>query len=161
MRKQLLAAIAIVALLAPAQGEADQIEKRRLRFVAPLACTATCAYWVDILNDLEAPGVKFNECRHPFPRGSYDDVVIEAPQGARLMEFMAWPRVDWDIFVCSKPEKGRNGNTLETGANEATDCQVACIEKIEMPVDPGVSYVLRAYNWSDPAPLRARVRFFG
>ena len=154
-----VAAIGMV-LAVSVPGDARTIKSKRVTFEAPVMCTVICAYWLEGFNsDIRESGVKFHECRWPFPAGAYDDVVVRAPAGADLIQFTASPAVDWDIFICKYPARGGKGKTLDTGANTATECQIACPESATAGVEPGKRYVLRAYNWSDPLPLKGRYRF--
>ncbi len=160
------------------------LKKKNLTFSAN-PCGPACAYWV---NPAYAPDPTTGDpttadpldlidvvippedapCTNPSPEGSYDDVVVRAPLKASLMRFEAWPEVDWDIFICKKTRKGvkhlaTGANTLGDGATTEEDlCAVGigCYERADAPVKGGKRYILRAYNWSDPSDLRARVRFF-
>lgn len=178
MRKLLLGlVIASLAIgTAPVQAGHQLGHATNVTFEAPVPCMVYCAYWLDAANiDLDGDGAEdifFNACKAPFPEGSYDDVVVTAPAGARLLRFEIFPALDYDSFVCSKPASGNNGDLLASGAiavGEACDgvlgpndpSGTGCRELVNVEVSPGKKYVLRAYNWQDLPTVEGRYTFFG
>jgi len=178
MRRLILSAIAaaLVASLSPAQAGHTLGHWTDVSFNAAIPCQVYCAYWLEDANtDLDGDGLEdvfFNACKAPFPDGSYDDVVVTAPAGARLLTFQIFPLLDWDSFVCSKPASGNNGDLLATGANAIGDaCDgilgpgdlsgTGCVETVAVEAIPGRRYVLRAYNWQDLPDLSGRYQFRG
>jgi len=156
---------------------------RETTFTAPIPCSVVCPYWLNDLNtDADADGaedVSFNSCDNPGGMGgslgaapgahqpgvSYADHPAEpAPAGARLLIFEASPTLDWDLFICSEDD---DDEVIICSC--VPDCEVAgipnppvplgCSETVVRGVHEGGSYVLRAYNWSDPLPLQARYCF--
>lgn len=154
-------------------------------FRAPAPCSFVCPYWVNTLNhDVDGDGaeeIAFGACDNPggtggtigavpgaFQRGTiYDDVVVgPAPEGTQLLIFESFPAVDWDTFICST-----DGRELAAGGNhlDPTTCRsplgptdpipTGCMETAITQALPGATYILRAYNWSDPLPLEARYCF--
>lgn len=161
-----LAAVAAFALGAAVPAEAKTIARKSYTVKianAPVPCTGVCAYWVDDLNNSEL-GIRFQACKAPFPQGSYTDIVLRAPDGANHLKIVAYPLIDWDLFLCSKPARGNNGRQLAQGANAATDTDgcsfgaaLGCIEHMSAKVVEGRRYVLRSYNWSDVADMPVKV----
>jgi hypothetical protein len=200
MIKKATVAVLIAGLgltLMPAQAKA--LARKNITFTAEVPCHFVCAYWTNPLfapdpttfdpttDDPEAFADRAADralltahagtpagCTHPTPEGSYDDKVVKAPKKATWLVFEAWPEVDWDIFVCAAPKKGKTGSRyITSGANSAgavggsgddlcsqTADTLGCPEKIQISVKAGRKYVLRAYNWADPSPLRARYSFY-
>jgi hypothetical protein len=100
-------------------------------------------------------------CRAPSPEGSWDEIVVTAT--GTLLTVEVAPRVDWDSFICTKPESGTNGEVLVVGANLIGDeCDntlgssnlvpIGCDEVLQIGTEPGTRYVVRAYNVADPFP---------
>ena len=184
VKKAALAAV-ITALALSSLPANAALKKQNLTFSAT-PCGPACAYWVnpeyapdpttadpttadplDLVDVVIPP--EDAPCTNPSPEGSYDDVVVRAPLKASLLRFEAWPEVDWDIFICQKTKKGMKH--LATGANTIDEesitseedlCAIGigCYERADAAVKGGKRYILRAYNWSDPSDLRARVTFF-
>ena len=59
--------------------------------------------------------------------------------------------------ACPKPSSGNNGRQLASSANYVDECQLGCVETIQIPVKAGRSYVLRAYNFADNEPMPGKV----
>lgn len=99
-------------------------------------------------------------CTQPSPEGSYDDYVVTAPRGSYRMKITYTPTVDWDVYICNKPKSGNNGSLV---ASETVpyleECPASCESYVAATVKPGRRYVIRAYNWSDPSDLIARLKF--
>ena len=161
-----LVAAASFAIGAAIPAEARTIKRKTYTVKianAPVPCTAVCAYWMETANNEEA-GIEFQACTDPFPTGSYTDIVMTAPNDANYLKIVAYPLIDWDLFVCAKPTRGNNGRQLAQGANSATDTDgcsfgaaLGCIERISIKVREHRKYVLRSYNWSDVADMPVKV----
>lgn len=131
-----------------------------------LPCAVACSYWVDN---------GYTPCAHPFPPGSFDDVLTApapgAPGSVTVLEAVIDPAVDWDLFICvgdpptdqACPAGGECSSILgepcdnPLGANHVAP--VACHEDVSIPIAMGERVTLRAYNWSDPLPVSGRYWF--
>jgi hypothetical protein len=104
-------------------------------------------------------------CTEPEPAGSYADVVVKAPAGAKLLVLNYQPSVDWDAFICLKPKSGNNGPMVgrETDATFVIGgaCTANCKSTATAKVKPGVQYVIRGYNFDSPDSLKMKYTFFG
>jgi len=187
MRRCVLVLLASIATTLPsiADTPAEQLNIwREVTFTAPIPCTVVCPYWLDMTNtDVDGNGsedIWFQACGNPsgtadaledapkpIQRGTvYDDVLVgPAPEGAAVLIFDSTPAVDWDTFICSL-----DGEELANGANilgehcggplgPQNPVPTGCRERAVTLAAQGVEYILRAYNWSDPLPLRARYCF--
>lgn len=112
---------------------------------------------------------------------NYDELKVRAPKKADMLVVRAWPEVDWDIAVCRVTPSGKLRfmaySANSTFPEDPTDpigtfndivtapnmlCQgasLSCPEKVGVAVKGGKRYVIRAYNWFDPADLPARYTF--
>jgi hypothetical protein len=170
MRKTFVIGTVIVSLFAfaPSHAKTRTVSKKSIVFNAPVACTTLCAHNLDGLSseftgfagEADPTDTAVSTCGDPFPTGGYADHVVKAPKGANTLVFTIRPQVDWDSYICSVPAKGKKSQVLGSGANTVgADCLHGCVETISIRVRPGRSYILRAYNWSDPAPCPAQYRF--
>ncbi len=171
MRKLFTAAILAGLVVSSAMPQANAATTRILvqtgkhAAVGTVACTFTCPYWLDVLND---GSTGFQACEQPVVAAgvvSHRDTVQGTPKNAagvfaNLVVYVITPEVDWDSFICAKPTSGNNGEMLASGANNVGDpCDgllgpgdptgMGCLERSNIPVAPGDKYVFRAYNWSD------------
>lgn len=134
-------------------------------FKAPVPCHESCPYWLDPPEN----GLERSCLPDPGAPGSFDDVVVTvpAPNGASVPTHLIYyldPALDYDSFLCrAEPAEGE-GYFVASSANFITDeCEpevladrtphaLLCREAIVVAVEPGETYVLRAYNFSD-APV--------
>jgi hypothetical protein len=166
MKKLLLAAtvVALAASLNPASARVLAHGKYTAAWAsAPVPCALACSYWVQPsnqgVNNLSAA------CTEPFPPTSYVDHVVTAPRGARSLMVQISPTVDWDSFICAKPKVGNAGAMLASGGI-SSDCAggvgtPGCVEISVASVKAGKSYIIRTYNFSDPADLPVEYWFKG
>jgi len=150
MRKALMIGIlgaAVVLAPSVAGARASIGSSKGVTFSARVPCGVLCAYQVA---DGVAPS-KIQTCAHPFPAGSYSDVVVTAPRGATGLLFEGRPTGDWDYFVCDGA-RNLSGSSASVGSVGATE--VAFV-----PVRPGHRYTIRGYNFSDVFPSVGSVRF--
>lgn len=168
--------------LQPAQ--AKTIKKKTVTFAWVPPCATVCSYNINLnalpsdpadapsADPLDLLGETANGCTDPGPAGSYVDIIVTAPKGARALTLAAVPTVDWDTFICAKPKAGKTGSKLlAAGVNPAADAESAepgcilgipaCPEKAVAAVKPGIKYVLRAFNYSDPLDLVGTYTFSG
>jgi len=187
MRVWIVAVIGAASMIpATADTPAEQLNIwREVTFTAPIPCSVVCPYWLDVANtDVDGNGeedIAFDACRNPGGMGdrlggtpvvlheqgsTYDDVVVgPRPEDATVVIFDSYPWLEWDTLICSE-----DGQELAYGSDlrGRNDCggplypssvPVACSEHAVTTARAGALYILRAYNWSDPFPLRARYRF--
>jgi hypothetical protein len=157
-RIALLVAVTALALGGQA-ADAKTIKSGRMTFSAAVPCTVVCAYWLahppERIPFVAGDGNPY-ACTEPFPPGSYEDKILRAPKGAKLLRFQAYPVTDWDVAFCTPGNK-----YISFAANTATDCQFGCVETANIKVKAGKRYLIRAYNWSDTDPLPAKYWFYG
>jgi hypothetical protein len=171
MRKALIVLVAAAAALAMAPASAKTFKKATVKLSAT-PCAVACSYWqphasnpsvwAGSLSGNPSDGNKQDAfaCTNPSPAGSYADVVVTAPAGAKLLLANYRPTVDWDVFICLKPKVGNNGPMVgeEDFANTTTPNSPSYAST---KVRPGVKYVIRAYNWVDYDFLKLTYQFFG
>ncbi|HVL32996.1 MAG TPA: hypothetical protein VM600_05380 [Actinomycetota bacterium] len=160
MKRAIVIAVAL-AVMIPAPDARAHLGSHDFVMDVALPCATLCANW-DVP---EAAG--YSPCGNPFPAESYRDVLTEpAPDGGAgwtIMRVAIFPEVDWDLYVCSYPEY----ELLATGANLLAqyackglagrkEVPIGCEEQADVLATPGERYVIRAYNWSDNAPLPGR-----
>jgi hypothetical protein len=168
----LVALLAVVAGLAP--GRAGTIKQGTLTFQASVPrAVALCPYWLNEEDpqatadcaSSQSPAVcktlTSYACTHPRVEGTYDDNILKAPKGAKVLQVTYTPDVDWDLYICKKPASGNNGPFLANEQGVATDCQVGCQATLTAKVKPGRRYVVRGYNFADPGTLTATYKFVG
>lgn len=122
-------------------------------------CGAACPYWTSLNSEAKNE----NACAQQPQSvpGSWTDVPVEVPAAAptgtpvQLVAHTA-PAVDLDMWLCLV-EPGPTGKRyVAHAANLSSDnCPVGpirCEESLSIPVEPGERFILRVYNWADPAP---------
>lgn len=134
-----------------------------LRFSPSEPCHVRCPYW----NQERTNEQKYEDACAPTPasnEGSWDDHRIDVPATINgkvpyALGFTMDPKVDHDVWFC-RVEPDANGKYLVTySANPTTKpCDhgvplVGCSETFQASVEPGKSYIIRVYNWSDPEPV--------
>lgn len=170
MRRLLLAA-AVAAVFVGTQQPlpaAPPPPPTPVKFDGAVPCGTLCAYWTG------PSDAGFKACENPFPAGSWVDIVtppappVPAGKNKVLLLLETFPQVDWDTFICGRLSNGtNNGGELARGVNlVGENCDnllgpenpapIGCEERAMAPVTSGSRYVLRAYNWLDPAPLPGR-----
>jgi hypothetical protein len=176
MMKRGIVGVAFVALtIGFGPTQAGTIKKGTLTFNASVPCAvALCSYWFneeDPTATAACPAgteadacerLSSYACTHPRVEGTYDDKILKAPKGAKLLQLAYTPDVDWDLYICKKPATGNNGTWLASEQVDAlTDCQVGCAATLTAKVKAGQRYVVRGYNFSDPSALKATYKFVG
>lgn len=178
MKKVLfLLAIASMALASPS-AQARTLATKRVTFEAPVPCAIACSYWLPDPadpasfatntvgcsvdgTDSACAALNTPACSNPFPPESFDEIRVKAPKGTTHLKVEGYPAGDWDIAVCTP-----TGKMVLWIANSATDsCDVAgvmgCIESGITKAKAGKSYIIRAYNWLDTAPMPAQYWWYG
>jgi len=170
MRKVLLAlAVLSVMSFAAPSAQATVVKEKSFTAGPAVPCAVACAYW----DGPSAAG--FSPCEYPFPEGSYVDVVTEAapplPSGTKFMalEISISPLVDWDSYICStgapgfqkQLAQGTNilGQNCDSPFGGNQPVPLGCIETASTLVKSGQQYIIRLYNWSDPATVPGKYRF--
>jgi hypothetical protein len=148
----------VVGLLAvqPTAASARTLKSGTMTFQAT-PCAIACSY--NLKDADRTGGQRFDACEAPAPEGSFDDVILKAPTGARILTLTITPEVEWDLFLCSKPTRGNNGKLIAKNLNKFWECPAACPETFSATVSAGRSYVVRAFNVWDPADLPGRYWF--
>jgi len=103
-------------------------------------------------------------CGAPLASWGYDEVRLTAPPGSSVMTVRIDPVVDWDMFVChGAVERAVGANILGEPCDNALAPQnpvpVGCVERAIVPVTPGATYTVRAFNVADPFPVPYEVGF--
>lgn len=136
----------------------------RFTFTPRNPCHVQCPYW----NQQRTREQKNEDACAPdpdAPEGSWEDLRIDVPTtlGNKVpasLTFSMDPKNDHDVWFCRvEPEDGKYLVTY--AANSATEvCDnmlpLGCEERFTAPVQPGKSYVIRVYNWSDVDPVEGQ-----
>lgn len=123
---------------------------------APLPCAFACPYWQNTGAEANA-----EEACAPEPTtvpGSFHDTQVTVPSeiDGRVpthLLFHVAPEIDYDLWICRTVPDAAGKYYLAHGANAVgegcPDVPVACRENAFARIEPGETYILRAYNWSD------------
>lgn len=164
MRRLLL--IAGLVVTSAAQPALSHVGEHNVTFpvAETLPCSVLCSY------NPPASELGFSACENPFPDRTWYDVVTEAaptpPAGRKmLLQFEAFPQIDWDTWICALLSSGsHNGGQIAQGSpflGENCDnflgpdnpVPFGCEEHASAPAEAGKRYVIRGYNFYDPADL--------
>lgn len=127
-----------------------EVGKKKLTWSAGAFCAPLCPYNEPAVTALGTRGCDKEPLTTP---GSWSDLRVKVPAKVAgkvplHMVVVATPTVDWDLFACAV-EKRRYREAGTSGEGACTPA-TNCAERMQFPVKPGQTYVLRAYNWSDP-----------
>jgi hypothetical protein len=157
-------------LFVPSPSDAKTVGRSTVRWSVSTSCEPFCpATTSAVLGGFggfrgDALQSACEKTPYMVPAGSWQDVRVKVPtkvQGLKpvKLSLSASPTVDWDVFACLVV----NASTyrfVATGTDfRPANCSLSagglgfygCREHFLIPVKPGQTYVLRAYNRLDPS----------